>query len=148
MKAHYQAPSIDALQAAASMAGLSRADLQHDKEPTARFEGESTVHRDFQAPPSTALNQLHCRAKADEVDMTPAVAFEGESSMRAHFQAPSSDTLRAAAGSVHQRQTEWRAFEETIPFEGHSTTHEDPFLLTCPACFQIHVCSNMFFLVM
>ena len=136
MKAHYQAPSIDALQAAASMAGLQRADLQHDKETTARFEGESTVHRDFQAPPSTALKQLHCRAKADEVDTTPAVAFEGESSMRAHFQAPSSDTLRAA-GTVHYLNAEWTAFEETIPFEGCSTTHEDPFFLTCPACFQI-----------
>ena len=86
---------------------------------TARFEGQSTMHHDFQAPPPVALNQAQSAAATTEVS---PIRFEGESSMKAHYQAPSEEALIAATGGIRQQQPDIKVEETKVALEGQSTT--------------------------
>ena len=121
MKAHYAAPSTEAVLAASS-ASLRHADLQASSQQTARFEGQSTMHQDFQTPPPVALNQPQRAAATTAVS---PIRFEGESSMKAHYQAPSEEALIAATGGIRQQQPDIKVEEAKVALEGQSTMRHD-----------------------
>ncbi|CAJ1392873.1 unnamed protein product [Effrenium voratum] len=50
MRAHYRAPSHDAVRGAATASGQRERSLPTDRVPSSKFEGESNALRDFQAP--------------------------------------------------------------------------------------------------
>ena len=97
MKSHFQAPSTEALLAAGG-ASHRHAELQGDGHPSAPFEGQSTAHRDYQAPPAV----LSVPERMDNTQLFPPVPFEGQSSMKAHYQA----TLSRGPTSSRQEQPE------------------------------------------
>ncbi|CAL1146436.1 unnamed protein product [Cladocopium goreaui] len=132
MKAHYAAPSTEAVLAASS-ASLRHADLQVSSQQTARFEGQSTMHQDFQTPPPVALNQPQPAAATTEVS---PIRFEGESSMKAHYQAPSEEALIAATGGIRQQQPDIKVEEAKVAFEGQSTMRHDYQALPVEKLFQ------------
>ena len=82
MKIHYQAPWNEALKAAGSSA-LQRESGIEVRDATVPFEGQSTTHEDYRAPPLEKLSQFLRQPPRDEAFAT--VPFEGESSMKAHY---------------------------------------------------------------
>ena len=95
MKAHYQAPSGEALRAASNI--HQQSDMQTEEQKV-HFEGQSTMHHDYQAPPLEKLHQFLGRPDCSE--SAPPVPFEGESSMKAHYPAPSTEALLAASNTT------------------------------------------------
>ena len=124
MRAQYKPPPLDALMA--SMDVRSRhGDLQHSSVEAAKFEGESTAHRDFQAPAPQDLSDVQCKS-LDDRSLVNALPFEGESSMRAHYQPPPLEALRITSCDAQQRQLELQhASGQAAKFEGESTAHSD-----------------------
>ena len=120
MRAHYQAPSPEALRIAPRDGQARQLDLQHASAQAGKFEGESTSHSDFHAHPLQAIREQQPPARLEGV--SPAAAFEGESSMRAHYQTPPPEALKTAlAGACKQVQPT----VQNVPFIGESTTHHD-----------------------
>eukprot|EP00435_Cladocopium_sp_Y103_P064253 s72_g25.t4 len=132
MHADYQAPPLEGLQRWLRGCGLrpeqTTAHCKQEQgakatiQQTARFEGQSTMHQDFLAPPPVTLNQSQPAAAIAEVS---PVRFEGESSMKAHYQAPSEEALIAATGSISQQQPDTKVEEARVAFEGQSTMRHD-----------------------
>mmetsp|Transcript_3627 Transcript_3627/g.6405 ORF Transcript_3627/g.6405 Transcript_3627/m.6405 type:complete len:399 (-) Transcript_3627:119-1315(-) len=86
------------------------------------FEGVSSTHRDFQAPPLEALRAgfgLPTSADRNRHHGDKDVSkFEGESSTHRDFRPPPQDVLRDAYRWGRRSRT-----RETYPFEGESSTH-------------------------
>ena len=132
MRAHYQAPPVEALRITHCDAQLRQANLQHDSVKAVKFEGESTAHSDFHAHPLEAAQRMLPSARAEELG--PAAPFEGESSMRAHYQAPPAEALKVVPADVRSRQGEMQhSSAQTARFEGESTAHRDFPAHTLPA---------------
>ena len=126
MRAHYRAPSADALkEASRSPHPGRRSTSAHAERSSIRFEGSTTTSNDYQAPPPEFWQRLE-RAVVDAgASAAPAplfARFEGESSMRAHYQAPSPDSLRMTheINSVSRERV-----AAPVRFEGESTMHHD-----------------------
>ena len=101
-------------------ATLRQADSQHPQHQAICFEGQSTTHQEYQAPPPVA-KQPQPAASTE----ASTIRFEGESSMEAHYQAPPEEALKAATGSINQQQPDMKVEESKAAFEGHSTMHHD-----------------------
>ena len=123
MRAHYRAPSPDAVRGAATASGQRERSLPPDRIPSSKFEGESTARRDFQAPlPELRYRPGNGTSHSSNVPPAVPLRFEGESSMRAHYQAPPPESFPlAAAANGH---IEGKCVDQT-KFEGQSTTHQD-----------------------
>ena len=59
-----------------------------------RFEGESSVERDYQAPPSEALREMLQSRDLQPEPVQTAMRFEGQSIMHADYQAPALDGVQ------------------------------------------------------
>ena len=116
MKAHYQAPSGEALRAASNI--HQQSDMQAE-EHKVHFEGQSTMHHDYQAPPLEKLLQFLGRPDCSE--SAPPVPFEGESSMKTHYPAPSTEALLAASNTTLRHAVQ-DGRQEEVRFEGQSTS--------------------------
>ncbi|CAJ1392874.1 unnamed protein product [Effrenium voratum] len=118
MRTHYQPPPPDALQSPATSLVTDKAMAKSTPLQLAKFEGQSTMHRDFQAP---VLEQLLLPRSTASHDTSPPIRFEGESSMKAHYPAHPVEPPQAAAGKLdHQVNC---SAAKPLPFEGQSTTH-------------------------
>ena len=87
-----------------------------------RFEGESSAHRDYPAPPLEALRHMLEGHQPTKERMHGAVRFEGLSSMREDYQTPPLESLRQWLRAGHTPEP---ARNELHKFEGESTQHRD-----------------------
>ena len=121
MQSHYKAPPQDAFKVAPVDARSRQGDLQHSSAQAAKFEGESTAHRDFQAHPVQALPEL-----PPDRSVVHTLPFEGESSMQSHYKAPPQDAVKVAPADARSRQGDLQhGSAQAAKFEGESTAHRD-----------------------
>ncbi|CAE6946212.1 unnamed protein product [Symbiodinium sp. CCMP2592] len=125
MRAHYPAPPPDAFRVAPADVRSRWDDMMQSSVQAARFEGESTAHRDFQQHPVEALAEL-CPTSLDSRSVAENPPFQGESSMRAHYPAPPPDAFRIATADSRCRQDDLQhSSVQAASFEGESTAHRD-----------------------
>ena len=125
MRAHYPAPPPDAFRVAPSDVRSRWDHMMQSSVQAAKFEGESTAHRDFQKHPVEELPDL-CPTSLDSRSMAHTLPFEGESSMQSHYKAPPQDAFKVAPADARSRQGDLQhSSAQAAQFEGESTAHRD-----------------------